>query len=99
MFTITDTWQQKAAAKRKAISACIPYEWRLSPAQLKLADGKRDITGPFIQQFLTDEEKRIVNLDSVPIVEAIKNRKLTAVQVTKAFCHTAAVIHQIVSSP
>ncbi|KAB5559941.1 amidase signature domain-containing protein [Coniochaeta sp. 2T2.1] len=95
MTTTTDSWQQKAAAKREAISACIPTEWRLSPDQLKLAEGKRDITGPVIQQFLSDEEKRIVNLDSVPIVEAIKNGKLTAVQVTKAFCHTAAIIHQI----
>ncbi len=96
MTAYTEIWQSKAAAKKAAILASIPEEWRLSPAQLKLAEGKRDITGPFIQQFLDDAEVTIISLDSVPIVEAIKSRKLSTVQVTRAFCKTAAIAHQIV---
>lgn len=96
MGSNTETWQSKAAEKRAAILACIPEEWRLSPAQLKLAEGQRDITGPFIEQFLDDAEIAIISLDSVPIVEAIQSRKLSAVQVTNAFCKTAAIAHQIV---
>lgn len=96
MKPTTDTWQSKAAAKRAAILASIPKEWRLSPAQLKLAEGVRDITGPFMQQFLSKDEVAIVSLDSVPIVEAVKAGILSAVQVTKAFCRAAAIAHQIV---
>ncbi|KAB5554879.1 amidase signature domain-containing protein [Coniochaeta sp. 2T2.1] len=90
-----ETWQSKAAAKRAAILDSIPKEWRLSPAQLKLTEGWRDITGPFIQQFLNDDEVAIVSLDSMPIVQAIRTGKLSAVQVTRAFCKTAAIAHQI----
>lgn len=96
MRYLTQDWQSKAAAKKTAILVSIPEEWRLSPAQLQLAEGVRDITGPFIQQFLSDDEVAIISLDSVPIVEAIKSGKLSAVQVTKAFCKTAAIAHQIV---
>jgi amidase len=96
MGSTGETWQSKAATKRAAILDSIPEEWRLSTAQLKLADGVRDITGPFMQQFLTDDEVAITSLDSVPIVEAVKSGKLSAVQVTKAFCKAAAIAHQIV---
>ncbi|OIW30790.1 amidase [Coniochaeta ligniaria NRRL 30616] len=95
MTFTTETWQSKAAAKKAAILASIPEEWRLSPSQLKLAEGVRDITGPFIQQFLDHDTIAITSLDSVPIVEAIKSGKLSAVEVTKAFCKTAAIAHQI----
>jgi amidase len=96
MSAATDSWQSKAAAKRDAILASIPEEWRLAPADLKRAEGQRDITGPFIQQFLDDADIAIISLDTVPIVEAISNRKLSSLQVTKAFCKTAAIAHQIV---
>lgn len=96
MSDVEESWQDKAAAKKAAILASIPAEWRLSAAQLMLAEGQRNITGSFIQQFLDDADIAIISLDSVPIVEAIKSRKLSAVQVTRAFCKTAAIAHQIV---
>jgi len=96
MGSTSETWQSKAAAKRAAILASIPEEWRLSPVQLKKADGVRNITGAFIQQFLNEDEVSIITLDSVPIVEAIKSGKLSAVQVARAFCKAAAIAHQIV---
>jgi amidase len=37
-------------------------------------------------------------MDSKPIVGAVQAGKLTAVRVTTAFCKTAAIAHQIVSS-
>lgn len=36
-------------------------------------------------------------MDSVPIVNAIKQWQLTSVQVTTAFCKAAAVANEIVS--
>lgn len=89
-------WQDKAAAKRASILASIPEEWRLSQSDLARAQEQRDLTGPFIRQFLNDEEVAITALDSVPLVGAIKSRKFSAVQVARAFCKTAAVAHQIV---
>lgn len=90
-------WQSRGAAKKASILAQIPDEWRLKGEDLERAAKQKDLTGPFIESFLGPEEVKIVNMDSVPIVEAIKSKKLSCLQVTKAFCHSAAVAHQIVS--
>jgi amidase len=95
----TDAWEVRAAAKRASILGKIPEAWRLSPADLDTAKSQRDLTEPFIQQFLQPDEISIVSKDSVEIVSEIKEGRLSAVQVTTAFCRTAAVAHQIVWSP
>jgi amidase len=89
-------WEVRAAAKRASTLEKIPPEWRLTPAQLAEAANQRDLTGPFIQKFLSAEDVAIVTKDSVEIVKDIKAKKLSALQVTTAFCKTAAVAHQIV---
>jgi amidase len=66
---------------------------------LDKARDQRNLTGPFIQQFLTPEDISIISKDSVDIVNEIRGRKLSAVQVTIAFCKTAAIAHQIASFP
>ncbi|KAK3307120.1 amidase signature domain-containing protein [Chaetomium strumarium] len=88
-------WEVRAAAKRASTLSKIPEAWRLSPADLDRAKSQRDLTGPFIQQFLQPDEISIVSKDSVEIVNEIKEGNLSAVQVTTAFCKTAAVAHQI----
>jgi amidase len=95
----TVPWETLAAAKRASIRDKIPEAWRLSPDELTKARRQRDLTGPYIQEFLMPEEISIVSKESVEIVNEIKQGKLSAVQVTAAFCKTAAVAHQIVSSP
>lgn len=90
-------WEIKAAEKRASTYAKIPLEWRLSAAELERASKQRDLTGSFIEGFLEPNEIAIINMDSIPIVEAIMSRKLSAVEVTRAFCKTAAIAHQIVS--
>ncbi|KAI0541303.1 amidase signature domain-containing protein [Xylaria digitata] len=89
------SWQARAAAKREDTLNKIRPEWRLSPIDLTRAKEQRILTGSFIQQFLQADEISIVSRDSVEIVEAIKKGELTAVQVTSAFCKTAAIAHQI----
>ncbi|KAI1170162.1 amidase signature domain-containing protein [Nemania sp. FL0916] len=89
------SWKARAAAKRADTENKIPPQWRLGPTDLAEAQKQRDMTGPFIQQFLEADEISIIKKDSVDIVEDIKNGNLTAVQVTNAFCKTAAIAHQI----
>jgi amidase len=90
-------WQVRAAEKRESTLAKIPQEWRLSAADLDNASKQRDLTGSFMEGFLKPKEIAIINMDSLPIVEAIKSRKLSALEVTMAFCHATAIAHQIVS--
>jgi len=99
MTIASETWEDKAAAKRASILAAIPAKWRLSPADIKRASEQRQLTGAFVQQFLDPADVSIVSMDSVPIVEAIRAGKLSSVEVATAFCKAAAVAHQIVCKP
>lgn len=64
-------------------------QWRLSAQDVKRASKQRDLTGPLIQGFVSQQEIPILSMDSVPIVNAIKQGQLTSVQVTTAFCKAA----------
>jgi len=88
-------WEARAAAKRASTLAQIPQAWRLDPAQLDEAKGQRDLTGAFIRRFPQPRDIEIISQDSLELTRAISSAKLSAVQVTTAFCKTAAVAHQI----
>ena len=91
------SWQAKARAKVADMKSRIPTEWILNQADLEKAREQRNLTGPFIEQFLTDDEKRITEYDSVGLVERIKSGQYSAVEVVRAFCKRAAIAQQIVS--
>ncbi|KAK4108887.1 amidase [Canariomyces notabilis] len=89
------SWESAAAAKRASVLGKIPEAWRLDEGQLAQARAQRDLTDGFIQQFLNEDEISIISRDSVDIVDQIKQGNLTALEVTSAFCKTAALAHQI----
>ncbi|EWG51017.1 hypothetical protein FVEG_10130 [Fusarium verticillioides 7600] len=89
------SWETRAAAKRAATLDKIPSEWRLSSEDIERAQSQRDITGPFIEQFLDEETVSITSLKTVEILNAVSERELTATKVVRAFCQRAAVAHQI----
>ncbi|EXJ80131.1 hypothetical protein A1O1_08273 [Capronia coronata CBS 617.96] len=88
-------WKSRAKAKRDAILNSIPTEWRLS--NIPSPEEQKDVTGPYIQQFLTKPEIEITETDAVGIAEKVAAGSWTAVDVTKAFCHRAALAHQLVN--
>ncbi len=92
-----ESWKTKAAEKRSSTFSKIPREWLLDQADLDKASKQKDLTSPFIEQYLSPEEIDIVRQDSVSIVANIRRTKYSAVQVTTAFCKTAAIAHQIMS--
>jgi amidase len=89
-------WSERAAAKRRAILEHVPLEWRLSEELIEAARSQREVTVDYMKRFLDPDEVAILSLDTVPIVDAIKQQKYTAKQVTRAFCKAAAIAHQIV---
>ena len=92
-----ELWQSKAAAKRASTHAKIPKEWLLDQAELERASKERNLSGPFIEQYLNAQEVTIIRQGSVPIVAKIRTGEYSSVQVTQAFCKTAAIAQQIVS--
>jgi len=97
LSTTSESWEEKAQRKRESILAGIPKEWQLSTGDLERAQGQRDLTGPFINSFLTPETVAIISRDPCEIVALLQERNLSALQVATAFCQTAAIAHQIVS--
>ena len=95
MGDITGSWQALAEAKRDSILKSIPEKWHIS-GKLPTNEEKRDVTGPFIHQFLDKHEVEITESDAVEIVTKTSSGEWTAVEVTEAFCHRASLAHQLV---
>lgn len=89
------SWESKAAAKRSSTNAKIPQEWQLSNAELEKAAKQKDLTGSFIEQYLTPDEGFIVAQDANKLAENIRSGEWTAKTVAQAFCKSAAIAHQI----
>ncbi|KAJ6036184.1 general amidase [Penicillium herquei] len=92
---ITTEWQTKAENKRASLRASIPEEWRLDQEILDRASKQRNLTGQYIEQYLEPDEISIIRHESTTIVENIRNKKWTSLQVAKAFCKTAAISQQL----
>lgn len=87
-------WQTSATAKRDAITQSIPEKWRLS--KIPSTEEQKDVTGSYAEQFLDKREIEITETDAVGIAEKVAAGEWSAVDVTEAFCHRAALAHQLV---
>jgi amidase len=89
-------WKLYAAQKRNSILELIPPAWKL-PVPVPSPSEQKDVTGEYIRQFLTSREIEITETDAVGIVLKTTTGAWTALEVTEAFCHRAALAHQLVS--
>ncbi|KAF7947380.1 hypothetical protein EAE96_008468 [Botrytis aclada] len=88
-------WKVTGDFKRDALLTLIPEEWRIQlplppPAILP------DVTG-HIRQYLSLEEVKITETDAVNIVRKTSSGDWTCSAVVKAFCHRAALAHQMIN--
>lgn len=88
-------WQDRAAAKVADTASKIPPHWRLRQEDRDRAKKQKNLTGSFIESFLSENEVAIVRLDSVALVEQLATGTLKSVEVATAYCKTAAIAHQI----
>jgi amidase len=87
------SWQSLGKSKADSLLSLIPSEWRLP--SIPSTDQQRDVTGAYIQQFLNDAEVLITETDAVDIVQKTSKGEWKAEEVARAFCHRAAVAHQL----
>lgn len=87
------SWQELAAAKRQAVLDRIPEHWRI-PDPIPSPKEQKDVT-KFVEQFLTPNEVAITHSDASRIVQQTTSGKWTAEAVVTAFCHRAALAHQL----
>ncbi|KAF1941663.1 amidase [Clathrospora elynae] len=88
----TPSWQDVAKQKREAILAAIPAEWRIE--NLPSVEEQVDVT-EYIKQYLTEKELEYTQSSADVIAKTIAEGEWTAEEVTRAFCHRAALAHQL----
>jgi amidase len=89
----SSTWQAEAARRLDEIQRAIPKEYIVPPHLLETTNKARLVQSCGL---LTTRELSITALSAVKLLECIHNRTFTAVEVTRAFCKSAAVAHQAV---
>ncbi len=90
------SWESIARAKKAGLYDLIPGPWRIPPAAIPPVSQLRSFID-FIGQFLDAQELEITNAPTGKILANLRAAEWTAVEVTRAFCHRAAVAHQFVS--
>ncbi|KIW12666.1 hypothetical protein PV08_09944 [Exophiala spinifera] len=88
------SWEERASKKRESILASIPSEWRL-PQPLPSPEAQKAVAGSYVQQFLSAREIEITESDAVTITENTTAGRWKATEVVTAFCHRAALAHQL----
>jgi amidase len=89
----TPSWQDTASQKREAIFAAIPSEWRIE--KLPSVEEQVDVT-EYIKQYLEKEELAITQSSADFIAKTVAEGGWKAEDVARAFCHRAALAHQLV---
>jgi amidase len=92
----TEIWKAKGALKREEILSLIPRKWRL-PKPLPPPSELPDVTGNEIRQYLSYREIEITETDAECIVKKATTGEWKCEEIAEAFCHRAALAHQMVS--
>lgn len=88
-------WKAIAKEKRESLISLIPEEWRMS--DVPSPEIQPNVSGEYLHQFLTPREVEITESDAVEIIQNTSAGRWKAKEVTLAFCHRAALAHQLVS--
>lgn len=92
----TPRWKETAARRRQEIDGAIPKEYLLNPTALQ--EHNLALLA-YTCGLLSAREQSIIALSATELLKLIHDRTYTAVEVTTAFCKSAAVAHQAVRIP
>lgn len=89
-------WEEAAKSHARHVRAQIPSKWLIS-TDIPSVDETRDLS-QYIRQFLSAKELEITEVGATDIVFNISSGLWKAKEVTEAFCHRAALAHQLVNT-
>lgn len=89
-------WETVAKAKKASLLNLIPKQWQLNRKEIPSTANLRDVT-EYICKFLHPRDLEITNSSVGKILENIRTSEWSSLDVTRAFCHRAALAHQLVS--
>lgn len=86
------TWQEIAQQKRDSVNSQIPKEWLFEEKPTDVRNAYE-----YLNSVLPAEETAIVHKSLLELQREIKDKTLTSYEITKAFCHRAALAHQLIN--
>ena len=89
-------WRRAVSVKRASMANAIPPAWRLSDDEIPSSTILKDLTS-FITRFLSPLEQQITTAPVSVLLSNVSSSQWSAVEITRAFCHRAALAHQLVS--
>ncbi|KAL3483873.1 Acetamidase [Aspergillus germanicus] len=90
-FTMSSNWEYVAADKRERLAKTIPQQWRIR----ELPSDDSVIDYPRASGILSNRELEITELSATQLASKLASNRLTAVEVTLAFCKRAAIAQQL----
>lgn len=88
------SWKEIAARKQAFVLSQIPEAWKLD--HIPSADEESNVS-EYLDRILPDNEVHITSRSVRELAKLISSGSLSAMAVTMAFCHRAALTHQLVS--
>ncbi|KAI9888341.1 MAG: hypothetical protein M1814_000572 [Vezdaea aestivalis] len=95
MTLLTESWRVKAKQKVANTHSKIPEEWRVKKSVINKAENIKQLSGGFVDSLLEEPELNVIQHDATQLSRLIQKGEFSALDVTLAFCKTAAVAHQI----
>ena len=87
-------WRELTRQKREQIASLMPLEWRLDTSVLPSRTSQYNVIN-FVPKFLSSLEQEITGLSVPHLLESLRSGRYTAREVVAAFCHRAALAHQL----
>lgn len=90
-------WKTIAEEKRKTINDAIPAKWRLPTVKDDMFAAGFLNTHDYLNTILPEPEVSITESTLLALAESIKLGQRSSVDIVSAFCHRAALAHQILN--
>ena len=95
---VRKAWETKANAKRKAQCRAIPAQWRIIDFGRTLPPNLKNVTS-VPERFLSGVETLTSETPVPSLLESLRTGVWSAEEVVTAYCHRAAIAHQLVNCP
>lgn len=91
------TWEDIVDKKRKSLVDSIPKEWRHPDLRKEMIRAGYVDTAQYLDTILDPKERAITDLSLMELINRLSIGSLSSYEVTKAYCHRAALAHQILN--
>lgn len=89
------TWEDEVKIANDRRASELPEKWRIPDDKLPQSETESVIDFPTKSGYLTDKEIEITEHNVPTLLTKIANGEYTSVQVATAYCHRAAIAHQL----